>query len=138
LPDYISENDKKELLAARFRQGARGPGHFDCWGICEEVARRAGIRMISFKEWVTKISERDRIFRSFADSDKFERLAGPEPFCIVGFTKAGNGKVRHMGIVLEDGRSFMHARRKLGVSITKLSDPQYAGRIYGYFKYVGA
>jgi len=126
-----------DLLAARFKEGGRGPLFYDCWGICEEVARRAGTKMVSFENWISSISERDRIIKGFAGSDKFVRLDKAEPFCIVGLTNAGGRKVKHLGIVLEDCKSFIHIRRKVGVAITRLSDEQYAGRIYGFFKYVG-
>lgn len=131
----LNEIQIQELLAARFEEGGRGPNGFDCWGICEEVARRAGVKMISFERWVASISERDRIFRETTGSDQFERLSGPEPFCIVGFTNNRRTRVKHMGIVMADGRSFMHIRRKVGVSITRLNDEQYRDRIYGFFRY---
>lgn len=159
----INENQLKKLLQAKFREGGRGEYcvcgrkyserkktdcrlcdeairsglFFDCWGICEYVSKLAGKDMISFYEWINKLSERDRIFKWFAGSADFEKIKKPEPYAIVGFMNAKGKKVKHMGIVLADSKSFIHARKKVGISITRLCDSQYAGRIYGFFRYVG-
>ena len=35
--------DYTDLLGKPFRLGARGPEYYDCWGLCLELGKRAGI-----------------------------------------------------------------------------------------------
>ena len=123
-----------DLLFAQFAEEPKRANEYNCWTFCQEVARRAGHKMISFEGWVKSLSERDRILRDFSNSKDFEKLPGPQPFCIVGFL-GRRGKIRHMGMVLEDGKRFIHITRKIGVKIDHLGDPDFADRIYGFYRY---
>ena len=127
--------DISDLLTARFDEKGSGHGSYNCWTLCQEVARRAGEKMISFAGWVERLSERDCILRNFSESKQFERLTNPEPFCLIGFLNR-KGKLSHIGIVLKDCKSFIHIRRKIGVKIDRLDDPDFKDRIYGFYKYV--
>ncbi len=52
-------------------------------------------------------------------------------------TSSDPTKVTHVGMVLDDGVSFIHASSKKGVCISKLSNPWYAKRLLKYGRVPG-
>jgi len=107
--------------------------NFNCWHICQEVARRIGQKLIGFNEWIESLADRDLTIRSFEKD--FIKLEGPEFGSIVVFAKHKKTVV-HMGIVLEDCRSFIHiSRRTRTTKIERLDEPTYARVLYGFYRY---
>lgn len=125
-----------DLLTKRYAPRGRGPDAFDCWGLCEEVARLAGRQMLSFSGWVAATGRAAVVERMAAEH--FRRLDGPAPYCIVLFrvpVKTDPSKYcYHIGTVLADSRRFIHARSTVGIAITRLEDYR---RPVGFYEYVG-
>jgi len=123
-----------ELLTKRYAPGGRGPDAFDCWGLCEEVARRVGKPMLSWTNWVDKI-HRAAAFESLRD-EHFRRLEKPTAFCLVLFKVATRSQVYtyHVGTVLPCMKRFIHARRAGNVMISRIAG--YGGHeLAGYYEY---
>jgi len=92
-----------------------------------------GQKLIGFNEWVENLAQRDLIIRSFEKD--FERLEEPEPGAIVVFSR-NHKTVTHMGIVLEDNKSFIHISRKIQTpKIERLDKPTYVRVLYGFYRY---
>ncbi len=107
--------------------------NFNCWHLCQQVSQRMGQKLIGFNAWVESIAQRDLTIRSFEKD--FERLQGPEPGSIVVFAR-NHKTVVHMGIVMEDCKSFIHiGRRTCTPRIERLDNPTYARVLYGFYRY---
>jgi cell wall-associated NlpC family hydrolase len=110
-----------DLIGKPFVQSGEGPEGYDCWPLCQELARRQGRTLID-QEHIAGVPQ------------QFQRLAGPEPGCLVLFWTTDRRKIDHVGMVLDDER-FIHADPNTGVSVCYLSHPFWHGRIYGYYHY---
>ena len=121
-----------DLLSIPFKKGGRDAAGMDCWGLCLEVARRAGIDLPDYLS-----PDNPEEVGSLADAERacYVRLNRPEPFCLVAF--AGQGKyVDHLGMVLEDGRSFIHCSSTRGrVTIESLNHPVWSKILAGFYKH---
>lgn len=120
------------LIGKPFEYGARGPDKFDCYGICIEVFNKAGKH---FPEQYGHGSNDPSIADSIISEAKVlgKRLEKPEPFCIVTF-RIKKDFVSHIGIVLEDNISFIHASHKRGVCVERLDSPRWKNRIEGFWQ----
>ncbi len=63
-------------------------------------------------------------------------LDRPEPYCLVGFSIIP-GYETHIGTVLEDGRRFIHIRRRHRVIISRLNDIVWKRRVRGFYRWIG-
>jgi cell wall-associated NlpC family hydrolase len=124
-----------DLLTKKYAPGGHGPNTYDCWGLCEEVARRVGKPMLSFPEWVGKVS-RAAVFEKMRDAH-FKRLKKPQAYCIALFkTTPRNGPYSyHVGTVLEGCKRFIHATRTTGIIISRIADFG-GGELVGFYEYV--
>lgn len=122
----------EDLLLAKFSKDGDGPDFYNCWNWCREIARRMGIFLPSFSDWVEEISCRENVINNFKKSD-FVQLRNPEPGCIVTL-RLVPGCVNHMGIVLEDSKRFAQIR-KIGPSIERLDNLKWVHRIEGFYRY---
>lgn len=114
-----------------FRLGGRGPEHWDCWGLCLEIGRRAGIDFpTDFTPEDT--SQQDKTICKIRD-DNFESLEEPEPFAIVTF-KITPPFVDHCGIVLPGNKHFLHIMRGHSVVVNRLDHRILSKRIDGFYK----
>lgn len=120
-----------DLLGKPFRMGGRGPDAYDCYGLCLEIAARAGIEIVPFDSIVDVCLRSDAINAGKAD---YVRLSKPEPFCLVGF-KIRPPFVTHIGVVLEDCKHFIHIMRKRSVAIERLDLPFWSKRLDGFYRY---
>ena len=125
----LSEIDYRDLLAKPFVLGARGPNAYDCWGICLEVGRRAGIE---YPEVLTpEIAEaQDEIIRGTIDSF-FQKIEKPEPYCIVTFSFC-YPFVDHCGIVLADTNYFLHILYQHRVARSRVDF--WKKKIFGFYR----
>lgn len=118
-----------DLIGKPFEYGGRGPDKYDCWGLCVEISKRAGIFLpdintpkSTLMRGATFLTTKDRIF---------EPLKKPEPFCLVAFEIGP--KLWHAGVVLENCRHFIHIMRKRMVVIERLDNVQWKRRFKGYY-----
>lgn len=121
----------EDLLGKPFRLGERGPEFYDCWGVCIEIAKRAGLK---YPEDLTPedTSDQDKAIHTVADRD-FEKIEIPEPFCVVAF-KITPPFTDHCGIVLPDVTHFVHIMRNHSVSKFRLDHRILAPRIEGFYR----
>ena len=120
-----------DLLGKPFVMGGRGQVGYDCYGLCLEVAKRAGIKLMP-EESVEDLSLRSKII----DDRKalYEKLDKPEPFCLVTF-KIRPPFVTHIGVVLADCKHFIHIMRKRSVAIERLDLPAWKRRLDGFYRF---
>jgi cell wall-associated NlpC family hydrolase len=123
----------EDLLDKAFEYGAEGPETFDCYGLCREICRRAGIHLPA-KQHAVKTAA---IAAIVADGKSdYERLQRPEPFCLVTLV-IRKPFVSHVGVVLPDRRRFIHVMSKSKVCVERLSHFFWRKRIDGYWRYCG-
>lgn len=132
----MSEVSVSDLLGKPFEMGGRGPDAYDCYGLCLEIAARAGVEIVPADAKAIE-SIADLCLRSAAlNAGKidYEKLSKPEPFCLVGF-KIRPPYLTHMGIVLEDCRHFIHIMRKRSVAVERLDLACWRKRLDGFYRY---
>lgn len=121
-----------DLLHARYELNGRGPAAYDCYGLFLEANRRVGVRvedMTSPEDYAL----RDGAMKSAASGGEWVKLDGPKPYCAVAFRI---GKfVSHVGFVLEDAATFIHANEEVGIVIERLDSPRWQSRIAGFYEH---
>ncbi len=120
-----------DLLGKPFRLGGRGPNYYDCWGLCIEIGKRAGILYptnFTPKETI----DQDVAIRTLRDND-FIKLDKPEPFCIVTFAVTPP-YIDHCGIVTEDCKHFIHIMRESSVTKQRIDHKILAKRRDGFYR----
>lgn len=126
-----------DLLTKKYGPGGRGPEHYDCWGLCEEIARRVGHPIPDFAGWIDIVSR--QAFLENTAKAHFESFDYPAPWRIVAFYVRSIADPTvfeyHLGTVLEDCRRFIHARSKCGIAISRLAG---YGEPVGFFEYVSS
>jgi cell wall-associated NlpC family hydrolase len=118
-----------DLVFSDYAAGGRGAGEYDCFGLFAEICRRRGVTVPSHP------TPDDLGLREAAILDgaaQWVPLVKPEPWCGVAF-RIGPF-VAHMGVVLEDCEQFIHADRKIGITIDRLDSPRWARRIAGFYR----
>lgn len=125
-----------DLIGRPYKDGGRGPQFYDCWGLCMEVARRAGYELPDFNVVISNAA-RGRLIAEQKQTN-FERINKPRPWCIVLFRifDDNNSQKWHTGTVLEDCRRFIHITGKMSVCITRLDEQFWNLQIEGFYKYV--
>ena len=120
-----------DLLGKPFQLGARGPKAFDCWGICLEVGKRAGIL---YPEDFTpdNTEQQDTFINNRIDSD-FDKIENPEPFAIVTF-KINPPFVDHCGIILPDCIHFLHTMQGHSCAVNRLDHKILVKRLDGFYR----
>jgi hypothetical protein len=127
----MEQLELSNLFMASFEMGGTGPNSYDCFTLSKEVLRRAGIDLPSW-ESIQDIAARDFIINE--RKQFFTRLETPKPFCLVSF-KLHGPLVTHIGVVLEDCKTFIHIMKKQGVSICRLDDIIWSKKIDGFYQY---
>ena len=124
-----------DLIGKPYKEGARGPGAFDCWGLVLEVAARAGIELPEIA--VPADNKQRGEIVDFQRKTNFERIESPQPCCLVLFRIIDDeNRIRwHVGFVLAGCGRFIHTTGKMGVNISALDDPKWKLHIEGYYKY---
>jgi cell wall-associated NlpC family hydrolase len=121
-----------DLLGKPFKYGGRGPLEYDCYGLCMEICKRRGIALPDFGSspsatWIHRmISDKKELF---------VELKKPEPGALVTFW-IRPGYTTHLGVILEDGTSFMHILQKEKVIIERIDSKLWAHRITGFYNYI--
>ena len=124
----VSYND---LIGKPFEYDGRGPGTFDCYGLCVEMYKRLGKELVEYQA-SGDFKENSNSF-NFGKKD-FVQLEKPEPFCLV-LLMICKPFVSHIGVVLEDCKRFIHICQKRFVCIEPLNDGRWKDRIDGFWKY---
>lgn len=124
-----------DLIGKPYKEGARGPANFDCWGLVLEVARRAGIELPDLA--VPAGSKQRGELIDLQKELNFQRLSIPKSHCLVLFRIIDDeNQIRwHVGFVLNNCRRFIHTTGKMGVNISGLDDPKWKLHIEGFYKY---
>jgi hypothetical protein len=137
----IKKLDYNDLLGAKFTHGGNSIAEgFDCWSLVREVYRRLGRELLEYKHLCEQIIKDDKFQYEHVDTlinDRkylFVRLDRPEPFCIVTFIMLPPF-VTHIGVVLEDKRSFIHILKQSSVSVERLDSLLWEKKIDGFWKF---
>ena len=127
--------DLCDLIGKHYQAEGRGPDFFDCWGLCLEVARRAGRYLPELN--IPSCEEKRSAFAVDCKDSYFERLKEPEPWCQVAFRiwDDDNKERWHVGTVLEDCLRFIHITEKSYVCTPLLKHPLWSLFMEGYYKY---
>lgn len=120
-----------DLIGMPFRLGARGPDHFDCWGICLEFAKRNGIEYP--KDFTPDNKEQQNDSICIIKDRDFERIEKPEPFAIITF-KMKPPYVDHCGIILPDCKTFLHTLEGHAAAVNRIDHRMLAKRIEGFYR----
>jgi len=125
--------DYEDLLGKPFEIGGHGES-YDCYTLSREVCRRAGIELPN-KKSIEDLQARSEAINASKKED-YIKLEKPEPFCIVTFSLRPPF-VNHMGVVLEDGKTFIHILEKRSVAVEKLRHKFWQSKIEGFYRYAG-
>lgn len=119
-----------DLIGKPFKYGGRGPGSYDCYGLCIEAAKRAGIFLPEIKEL---INLRKRNEKFVVEKNKcYKRILKPEPFCFITL-KLHPKYITHIGFCIDHHR-FLHITKEKRTCIEKLIT--YKRKIEGYYKFI--
>ncbi len=124
-----------DLLGVPWKLGGRSFTGLDCWGLCLEVGRRAGIELPE----TDSPGSMDEVPGAFAEgrtdfADHFIRVPGPEPYAVVAFRLRGKF-VTHVGMVLEDKEKFIHIIQGRNVAIERLDHPLWKKAREGFYRW---
>jgi len=120
--------DISDLIGQPFDE--YGLNGYNCYSLCQEVYKRAGIRLPSWN-WVADLSLRSETIKNA--KRLFIELSEPEPYCLVVF-KLHPRFCTHIGIML-DRLHFLHVMKKRNVCLERIDNPYWQKRIDGYYKY---
>lgn len=126
--------DFTDLIGKPYKAGGRGPANYDCWGICIAAAARAGIELPDID--VPAGDELRGKIISDQKQSNFRRLDAAGPFSIALFRIIDDdGQIKwHIGLVLENCRSFLHTTGKMGANISSLTDPVWRLFLEGFYE----
>jgi hypothetical protein len=133
----------QDLLGAKFCHGGNFIEEgFDCWSLVREVYRRLGMDLLEYKHLCAEVMAEDKFQYDRVDAlinehkALFVKIVKPEPYCIVTFILRPP-YVTHIGVVLEDKRSFIHILKQSSVSVERLDSLLWVNKIDGYWRYDG-
>jgi len=128
----------QDLIGRSFQRGAKGPDYFDCWGVAQEIARRRGF-IIPDEDSPEGIQLKIAVI-SGLNTFYTEFIPQPEEGAVVVFKPGSTLTEWHLGTLLSDKRTFIHAGGlsvnilKKSVRIEQLSNFPWHFRIFGYLK----
>lgn len=128
----MSVNDDfsvQDLIGLPYLKGARGPEAYDCYGLCLEVSRRAGVVIPEIPTPTTR-SDRNDLFAS--TKDIWLKLPKPEAFCMAAFRIKHNW---HAGIVLPNLNQFIHVTAGINVTVSQLYSFMWRKRFDGFYRF---
>jgi len=131
LPD--AKIDITDLIGKPFDLNGTGDTGWNCYNLCCEVCRRAGVE-IPERQPIEDLSERSVAIEQGL-CEHFINIEKPEPYCLVTF-KVRPPYVTHVGVVLEDCRTFIHVMAKRNVVVERLDNLNWIKKIDGYYRYV--
>jgi cell wall-associated NlpC family hydrolase len=96
-----------DLIGKPFVDGARGPEHYDCFGLLLEVYRRRGIVILDHSYSDDPAERAARLLRGLTSWTPCEIRPG------VGLLFREKGIAGHVGVALDEDR-FIHAAHYIG------------------------
>lgn len=117
-----------DLLKETYNKGKK-----NCYWLPREIYKRLGINLPEYDE----PDEASTISKMINEGKDFaEELKEPEPFCFVLFSLR-HPYINHIGVVLEDCKSFIHMLKGRNVAIEKLDHEFWKKHFKGYYKWIG-
>jgi len=108
-----------DLIGKPYIENGRGPDGYDCYGVWMEVNRRLGV----------ELPEQELILKGC----KFKKVDTPQAGDAVLII---TGEGPHVAAA-ENETTIIHTSCKMGnVHRVKIDNPQVAGRIQGFYRYV--
>jgi cell wall-associated NlpC family hydrolase len=123
-----------DLLGIPYKFNGRDLEGLDCWGLCLETCRRAGLDLPEYEAQGNGASIIDSLIEE--KKEFFQKIDRPEPYCLVTFF-IKRPFVSHIGMVMEDCLSFIHALQGRNVAVERLDHRFWQGRIEGFYKWQG-
>lgn len=123
-----------DLFMAKFKNGGRGDGHYDCWGLTMEVFRRFGVELPDFN---ISCFDSPRINEQVDEQrSDWTRLEAPVAPCLVvmRYDPSRPKMTTHIGTYIGDGK-FVHILYKVGVAVNSIHDIAWAPQIEGFYKW---
>ena len=126
----LDANHYVDLIGKRFREGARGPAEYDCWGLLQCVLRRMGHNPTDFPS--------DPALLLQAISDEWQPLDREpiEPGDGILLRSSDPRYLWHVGVVVSPGR-YLHVRQSVGACVERFDLPATRRRIVGFYRYRG-
>jgi len=130
----LPEFNYTDLLGKEFEYGGRGPDAFDCWGLCLEVTKRAGV-VLPRVYTPAEFAAMNDLFDSTKGGD-YIKINKPEPFCIAVF-RMRPPIIWHAAVVLPDCHRFIHIMQRRSVTIDRLDSPVWERKLDGFYVFDG-
>lgn len=121
-----------DLLGKSFAWGGRGPDHFDCYGLCIELARRNG-QSIPDSVWSEEPAEIDALMSQY-ETKGFIKVETPQAGDFVGF-RLRPPYMSHVGMMLNQ-YEFIHITKGTKVSRERVDSLQWNRKVAGYYRWV--
>jgi hypothetical protein len=101
--DRLHIDQVQDLIGKPHERGARGPDSFDCWGLCVEVYRRAGITLPDYTNDGLTRAQTVALIEGHAE-DCVDWIAKPVDWCFVFDRRGGHVGLFWRGRVLHCAR----------------------------------
>ena len=120
-----------DLIGVPFLKNGRDKKGIDCYGLVLEIYKRKGFNAPEYNS-----PEKASVIHSLIKDNisLVEELTKPEPYCMI-LLEVHIPYASHIGVVLDDCVRFIHADRKKGVVIEKLTDIYWRNKIVGFYKW---
>jgi cell wall-associated NlpC family hydrolase len=120
-----------DLIGITWKLDGKTKDGMDCIGLVEEVYRRLGKNLPDYQCPGIELSNIDKTIKE--NESNYIQLEKVEPWCLVTFSLI-RPYTTHIGVVLEDGVSFLHVQVKTRSCIIRLDNPIWSRRITGFWK----
>src|SRR5699024_3065114 len=133
LPRFVPLMWWRDYIGKPFKDGARGPDAYDCWGVCQAVYRdRLGVSLPSYGE----ISAHDlaRVAREMerGKDDGWQAVTEPQEYDVAIMRSGRGGRaIVHVGVMV-DSRRVLHIEQASHAVVVPVTHYSIAGRIAGY------
>lgn len=122
--------DLSDLIGRPYKNFARGPDCYDCWGIIIEVGKRFGVVIHDY--CISPVNNSEIIKQyNIHSSDYLIVKDNLQPADIIMFKRTDGGL--HFGIVIDD-KQFIHTLEGLGVHICRLNHRFYKSLIHSFYR----
>jgi len=125
-----------DLIGRPFKDEARGPDAYDCYGLVLEVFRRQGIKIPDYGVGLVT-EQRVMIDKKVQEAWKdWDQIKKPIPGCLVILAFPFLGWASHFGVMINEEK-FINTRIKTGVVVDRISSPAWKRRILSFHIYKG-
>lgn len=130
----MTKNDiVTKYLGIPYKHRGRGMDGLDCWGLAKLIYKDLGFELLDVDAeydedwgWQGKNYFIENYHR------QWNKVTLPRPYDGVLF-KNSVGAVNHGGVMLDEDQ-FIHAVKKFGVIVSRLSSPQWNKRLDGFYR----